>query len=133
MQGVRRDVRVGDEDGKLGEEDGQRGERVLEVEEGREVHLCAGDLVVREALLDEEARDEGGGCADEADGADGPCEAHVGFAVEDDEREDDAADAAGRADDSGGEGTALAEPLAGGGDAGVEEEGGGEAAEDGEC
>lgn len=51
---------------------------------------------------------------------------------EDDEGEEDAADAAGGAGNAGGESAAGAEPVADGGEAGVEEEGGGDAAEDAE-
>lgn len=133
VQRVRRDVRVGNEDGELGEEDGQRGQGVLEIEQGAKVHPRAGRLVVRQALLDEAAGEEGGDGADEADDADGPAEPDARLGVQDDEREDDAACAAGRADDAHRQRAPLAEPLACCCDAGVEEERGREPAEDGEC
>lgn len=94
VDGIRRDVRVGNEDGEFDKEDGEGGESIFGIAKGFEVDgtadASAGVLVVRQSLLHQADGDTAHDKADEGDDASGPGEANLWSQVEDDEREHDA-------------------------------------------
>lgn len=128
VDGVRRDVRVRDEDGEFDKKDGEGGESILGIAKGFEVDRAAdtsaGVLVVRESLLHQADGDAAHDEADEGDDAGGPGEADLRGEVEDDEREHDASETTGGASDSCGQSTAFVKVVADDGDGGIEEQGG---------
>lgn len=128
VDGIRRDVRVGDEDGEFDEEDSEGGESIFGIAKGFEVDgtadPSAGVLVVRESLLHQADGDAAHDQAYECDDTGGPSKADLWGEVEDDEREHDASKTAGSASNSCGQSTALVKVVADDGDGGIEEQGG---------
>lgn len=128
MDGIGRDVCVGDKDGKLNKEDCESGEGVLGIAEGLEVdgaaETSAAAFVVRETLLHETDGEAAHDEAYETDDASGPGEANLRGEVEDDKGEHDAAEAAGDTSDSSGEGTSFVKVVTDDGNSWIEEEGG---------
>lgn len=126
MDGIGRDVRVGDEDGKLDKKDGEGSESILGIAKGFEVDgtadTGAGVLVVRESLLHKADGDAAHDEAYEGDDAGGPGEADLRCEVKDDEREHDASETTSGASNSCGQGTALVEVVADDGDGWIEEQ-----------
>lgn len=128
MDGIRRDVRVGDEDSEFNKEDGEGSKSILRVTKSFEVdgttYTSARVLVVRESLLHQADGDAAHDEADEGDDAGGPGKADLRGEIEDNEREHDASKTASGASNSCGQSTALVEVVADDGDGGIEEQGG---------
>lgn len=127
---VARHVRERDEEAELEEEDahGQQQERPLP--QDPEVRVRARVLGRRQPLPDQQAGGREQREADEALDAQRPPPADAVEEGLQQQREGDAAEAAARAREPGGEAAALAEEVADGRDAGGEQEGGGDAVED---
>ena len=127
---IRTDVRVRNEDSKLNEKNSHSRNPKLDIPQRFQIDRRPSLLIRWETLSEADARDAEIGGADESDDAYSPRKADTRRELEDDEGKDYAAETAGCACDASGEGSSFVEPLADGGDTGVEEEGGGDAAED---
>lgn len=130
VHGIRGNVRERDKERKLEQEDARRRQRKGNLAKDARVRVRSGVGGGRETRTDEEDADAAADETDEGDDAGGPAVADAVKEVGKHEREDDAAQATGAGGDAGCEAAAALEPVAYGGDAGREEEGGADAAED---
>lgn len=130
VDGVRRDVGEGDEEGKLEQEDANGGERKGHLAEDARVRVRCGVLGRREAGAHEQDADAAADEADKGHDARGPAKADALKEVSQHEGEDDAAKPTCASGDAGGEAATGLEPVADGGNGRGEDERRSETAKD---